>query len=364
MEDKTLQTMKPIFIPDPRICWTWLSTHAEVVYLEQHLDKVDWTTLCRNPNAMPLIEEHLEEHLDRFHWNMLSGNSSVMSLLSKPNLVRLCKHKLDLRRLSENPNAIPFLENHLDQICWFYLSGNPNALPLIEKYPEKIEWYTLSSNPNALHLLKQNQENIHWSMLCINPNPEAIPLLSTRIETETIDWQCLSVNPNALSLLEQYPENIHWEYASQNFGILPLLEKHIDQVDFENLCNHGDYTTPEVIQFLEKHVDKLCTLCWDQLSCEPNAIPLLVQNMDKICWDRLSRNPEAIHLLEQYPEKIDWTDLSANPNAMHLLFHVDYANMSQTNEIFKEELVAYVFQPERMIRLSKGFELRTYLSMY
>ena len=42
------------------------------------------------------------------------------------------------------------------------------------------------------------------------------------------------------------------------------------------------------------------------------------------------------------PRKIDWTDLSANPNAMHLLFHVDYTQMKEQNEIFKEELVAYV----------------------
>ena len=59
--------MKPVFIPDPRINWEWLSSHAEVVYLEQHLDKVNWHTIAENPNAMPLIVEHLE-HVDHFVW--------------------------------------------------------------------------------------------------------------------------------------------------------------------------------------------------------------------------------------------------------------------------------------------------------
>ena len=102
----------------------------------------------------------------------------------------------------------------------------------------------------------------------------------------------------------------------------------------------------------------------DQLSCEPNAIPLLTQYPDKIRWNRLSRNPGAIHLLEQHPEKINWVDLSANPNAMHLLFHLDYTQMRQQNETFKEELMTFVFDPNRMIRLSKGLDFRTYLSMY
>jgi hypothetical protein len=84
--------MKPIFLSDRRISWAWLSTHAEVLYLEQHLDKVDWGTISRNPNAMPLIEEQLEQRLDQFSWMLLSANPSVMSLLSKPHLLRLCEH--------------------------------------------------------------------------------------------------------------------------------------------------------------------------------------------------------------------------------------------------------------------------------
>jgi len=359
---KNRAKMKPVFIPDPRINWVWLSTHAEIIYLQ---DKVDWETVSRNPNAMPLIEQHLEQRLNQLDWVLLSGNPSVMTLLSKPHLFRLCKYRLQSYPLTDNPNVMPFLENHLEYIIWFNLSGNPNAIPLLEKYPQYIEWYNLSANPNAMHLLRQNQEKIHWYRLCSNPNPEAIPLLSSRMETEIMDWECLSLNPNALPLLEQYPENIIWEYASQNVGILPLLEQNLDKVVWERMC-YSERMTVEAIQFLEKHAEKLSDLCWEMLSELEIAVPLLSKHLGKIHWDRLCRNPGAIPILEQYPEKIDWYDLSANPNAMHLLFRLDTVQMTETNKVFKEELLAYVFDPERMCRFCDryGMELRTYLRFY
>ena len=91
--------MKPIFIPDPRIKWDWLSSHAEVMYLEQHLDKVNWYTIAENPDAMPLIVEHFEEHLDRFDWYYLLLHPRIASLLNKSYLFRLCEHKLDPHKL-------------------------------------------------------------------------------------------------------------------------------------------------------------------------------------------------------------------------------------------------------------------------
>ena len=88
--------------------------------------------------------------------------------------------------------------------------------------------------------------------------------------------------------------------------------------------------------------------------------------LDKIVWEELSRNPKAIHLLEQYPENISWSNLSANRNAAHLLFKLDHVRMRIENEGFKEELMAFVFDPGRLMRLSKhfGVDFRIYLSLY
>ena len=78
--------------------------------------------------------------------------------------------KLDWSALSKNPNAINILENYLKKIDWVYLSQNPNTIHLLEQNPDKINWSNLSSNPNAIHLLEQNQDKINWIALSGNKN--------------------------------------------------------------------------------------------------------------------------------------------------------------------------------------------------
>jgi len=363
--------MKPVFILDPRAHLANLCTHAELVYLEPHVDKLNWLNLSMNPNAMPLIEQHLEERKDDLNWSVLCSNPAIGSLL-KPELFRLCEKEIDWKYLSRNPRAIPFLKNHLNKVDWYYLCENEEALSILEQHQEKIEWLALSSNPNAMNLLRQNQDKVRWGRLCCNTNPEAIPLLESRIHSriegrflyEKIYWHGLSDNPNALRLLEKYPDKIVWSHASMNPDILPLLEKNVDKVKWPYVCN--DTITVDVVAFLEKHVDKLCGQCWHLLSERPVAVPLLEKYPEYIDWNRLSRNPAAIHLLERHPEKIDWNQLSVNPAALHLLFQLDHETMSQANEPFKEELLAYVFDPERLMRLSAQYKVdfRVYLRMY
>ena len=108
----------------------------------------------------------------------------------------------------------------------------------------------------------------------------------------------------------------------------------------------------------------LCSICWSSLSGYPVAVPLLEKYPEHIDWASLSQNPAAIHLLE--PEKIVWSELSMNPKAMHLLFHLDMERMKINNAPFTEELMAYVFQPERLMRLSSHYEVdfRDYLRVY
>ncbi len=63
-------------------------------------------------------------------------------------------------------------------------------------------------------------------------------------------------------------------------------------------------------------------LNWKSLSRNSNllnAIHLLEKHLDEIDWENLSGNPNAIHILEKYPDKINWYSLSGNPNAIHLL---------------------------------------------
>ena len=146
-----------------------------------------------------------------------------------------------------------------------------------------------------------------------------------------------------------------------NPSLLPLFEKNLHHVIWHYLCIYI-----KDMSFLEKHIDKLNAECWSELSKRAVAVPLLEKYPEHIDWVRLSRNAGAIHLLERNPEKIHWKQLSLNPNAIHLLFRLDHVRMRKKNDAFKEELMAYVFDPERLMRFSKQYsvDFRTYLSLY
>jgi hypothetical protein len=93
--------------------------------------------------------------------------------------------------LSGNPNALHLIEKNMDKIDWWGLSKNPNALHLIEKNMDKIDWYSLSSNPNAIHILEKNMDKIKWPVFWLNPN--AIHIFEKNIDK--INWSWLSEHP-------------------------------------------------------------------------------------------------------------------------------------------------------------------------
>jgi hypothetical protein len=93
------------------------------------------------------------------------------------------------------------------------------------------------------------------------------------------------------------------------------------------------------------------------LSENPNAIPILQNNLDKVDWYYLSGNPNAIHLLRTNLHKVYCDMLSKNQNALDLLFNYDYEAMKQNNKDFCEELVQKVFNPERLLSLCKTYNI-------
>ena len=91
------------------------------VFNVSNLKAHDWACLSENPNVVPI----LEQHMDKVNWY----------------------------RLSQNPNAIHILEKHLDKVNWYWLSSLPNAIPILEKNIDKIDWYWLVRSANAVHLM-------------------------------------------------------------------------------------------------------------------------------------------------------------------------------------------------------------------
>ena len=105
-----------------------------------------------------------------------------------------------------------------------------------------------------------------------------------------------------------------------------------------------------------EHLDKVD---WCLLSCNPNVIHILENNLEKINWYYLSRNPNAIHILEKNPDKITdyWYYLSLNPNIHLIICKLDYKEMKSNTKDFSRELTEDVFHPERLIRICQRNDL-------
>ena len=80
----------------------------------------------------------------------------------------------------------------------------------------------------------------------------------------------------------------------------------------------------------------------------------------------MASNPGAIPLIEQHLDKINIIDLAENPNAIHLLTPLNTNKMKENMSEFKDELIAYVFDPDRMINISRLYncEFDKLLYMY
>ena len=78
---------------------------------------------------------------------------------------------------------------------------------------------------------------------------------------------------------------------------------------------------------------------------------------EKINWEYLSLNPNAIELLEKNLDKVDWEHLSLNPNAIHLFAKLDQNTMRLNCQPFAEDLMKYVLNPARLVKLCELYNL-------
>ena len=177
----------------------------EIYINDPDSDKLNWPDLCKNPNAIKIIEEEYKRVPNKLDWNALCGNEN-------PEVIGIIEKEYEKDRNSANIN-------------WNILSGNPKAINLLtikinqekglSKSPisrkKKINWKKLSGNRKAIRLLKANTKKIWWNSLSGNTNSKAIKLLEDKnltkvygfVENEHIDWDILSGNPNAINLIIQ-----------------------------------------------------------------------------------------------------------------------------------------------------------------
>ena len=136
-------------------------------------------------------------------------------------------------------------------------------------------------------------------------------------------------------------------------------EKNLDKIKWKYLCKN-----PAAIHLLEKNLNKID---WTQIVRNPNAVELISKNLDKldgIAWENLQEieHPLVMDILKENQDKIVWSVLSFNP----FIFELDKQLMRDQCMEFAEELAAYVFHPERIIRFSNlgGLDFYDYMEIF
>lgn len=285
------------------------------------------------------------------------------------------------------------LEEHPENIDWWYLSGNPLAMHLLEKelqtHPEHIHWGQMFHNPRAIHLAEQYPDRINywkyvsrWSysyhmrriieehldsvaeliemVTAINEQRMQIQQTPMFVPSDNLDWSALSCGSRAMHLLERHPEKIDWQHLSANPHprALRLLEQHPEKIDWQYLSRN---TNPEAIRMLELNPEKID---WWSLSANPAAKRILEQYPEKIIWTYVcdNRSEWAMQWLETHPEHITWIHLSGNPFIFTLNADpYDYEQMKESKRLLHQDLIQTMFHPTNLAKMNgwgfdNGFE--------
>lgn len=348
---------------------------SAIHYIEENLDRIDYFNLCKNPNAIHLIEKQdplyldmcllsrkptavslLEKKIYRINWKNLSINTQASHLMEY-NL-----DKIDWDDIAFNIGAIDLIKDNLHRLSnrgWRILSKNPGALPILKNHVDKIDWKSLSLNPQAIELLEDNIDKIEWQALC--KNPMGISIIERNLDKlDESCWKALSCNPGAIHLLEQYPEKISWKSLVNNPQASILIEKEIinnNPLIIRNIAMIARH--PHNIHLL-KHISSF----FFKLSFINEYYPI-VKILNDV-YNIICEYPHALKWLSDHKQFLKWFKNKSKISRYHdfylgsfrgnmsflknpAIFEIDYETLQQRMEPLKEELMQKCFHPHRLL---------------
>jgi len=299
-------------------------------------NKIHFESLCRNPNAVEMVEEIIDNLIQtnilpvkiKIKWSNIAENPNAFCILQKHilNFEITENHKYFnedyntkfdfLSKIASNHNPEIF-DTFMKPILTKYFDTIHTPPDLAQVIKENINWINLSSNPNAIEFIKEkliyepngNCElfDFEWEGLSANPHPEAIEIL--RRNPELINLDVLMKNPSAVGLLQELNIGPDWDEFSGNpsqEAIDLIIERfNNDLLEIQEHCDIEELASnPFGLKIIEEMVAK------DLLNFETIYIAL-------------SKNPNAKHILSR-PETLRYIDnswystefyknLSANP---------------------------------------------------
>ena len=346
-----------------------------IYFIEEQLDRIDYFNLCKNPNAIHLIEKKNPHYLDMC---LLSRKSTAVSLLEKKiyrinwknlsintqasHLMEYNLDKIDWDDIASNIGAIDLIKDNLHRLSnrgWRILSKNPGVLPILKNNVDKIDWKSLSLNPQAIDLLKNNIDKIEWHTL--SKNPMGIPIIENNLDKlDESCWKALSSNPEAIHLLEQYPEKINWKSLVNNPRASLLIEKEIinnNPLIIRNIAMiarhpYNIHLLKHISSFFFKFsfihefypVNRILTDVYDVICNHPHALNWLINQKQFLKW---FKNKSKISRYNDFYLGSFRGNMSFLKNPA--IFEIDYQTLQLKMEPLREELMQRCFHPHRLL---------------
>jgi hypothetical protein len=367
---------------------------------------INWINLSMDDSdeVYELLKEKIDE-LKKDHY-MLERICKNLTLTSNPKLFRLIPNDslINWQKLNLNGSkfAVELLKKNLDKICPYNLSQNPNseALDLLDKYYERCPYFFRISKDKFLCIETIDKTSCMISNLCKNPNSKVLDILHKYFfykEDNTVEikiaMDALSENKanwamffilDHIYLFNKYNNSLvnsmDLMYLSENIYLFCSNYYFYDYFDADperivpllNL-NKSDW----VIDLLQKYPEKIH---WGHLSLNrnPRAARMVFEKLKSISLIKPSGQDFSEHrkfnhffknitkenfnlILENIlfnlnnevqREVLDFYDiahekLNVNDLKPQINYKYNYEFLKERIGVFKEDLIAYVWNPER-----------------
>jgi hypothetical protein len=220
--------------------------------------------------------------------------------------------------LAGNPLAGDFLEANPSMVQYNrLLAANPSAFNIILKTPEKFCWGWTSANPRIVELLSHNEYNpVSYSIINDagphNPPKKAFDQL---LSSSSMYWESFDKAFPSICKESENIFRIEWRALSRNPEAVSILVNNLQSMYFWEVSKNKN-----IAPIFEKYIDVSTKIC----ASPANTLSLkdIMENaLNQFNWSYMSANPSAIDILSANPKYIDYATLSANPNprAMPLL---------------------------------------------
>jgi hypothetical protein len=258
----------------------WSNSRISLEFLEANAEIVDWDEAGRHPKMNKnFVNKHFENHPELWSFyqyqteNVLRLSPHKISKLEKEFRTKPIPREL-ARPISSSNFREKFIESHLEELDWFYLSSNPHLqVTFFERHIEKVVWSEVCLNtalPSTF--FEEHIEKVDWSMLCRNT---IIPESFFRENIEKVDFEAICLNTSISEAfyrdnLETINHNknkkkcwmwlsrhtscseaffrknfkfINWEQISSNSSLSPsFFLENLDKIDPYKFCtNNFDY---------------------------------------------------------------------------------------------------------------------------